>query len=83
MGVEFYTAHANMVRSRKQVSSKCSLRGSGTPHFTYDRVNGIYRYKHGCSMLGAKVIKAAKPLGNKMVKKGMKVITNPKNQKKL
>ena len=62
-----------MVRSRKQVSSKCSLRGSGTPHFTYDRVNEVYRYKLGGSMfgalkksvakVGAKVIKAAKPLG--------------------
>ena len=64
-----------MVRSRKQVSSKCSLRGSGTPNFTYDRVSGVYRYKHGGSMfgalkkslakVGAKVIKAAKPLSKK------------------
>ena len=82
-----------MVRSGKQGSSKCSLRGSGTPHSTYDRVNGVYRYKHGGSMfealkkslanVGAKVIKAAKPLGKKMVKKGMKIVTNPKNQKKI
>ena len=68
-----------MVRSRKQVSSKCNLRGSCTPHFTYDRVNGVYRYKHGGPMfgalkkslakIGAKVIKAAKPLGKKWRKK--------------
>ena len=64
-----------MVRSIKQISSKCKLRGSATSHFTYDRVNGVYRHKHGGSMFGAlkknlakvvtKAIKAAKPLGKR------------------
>ena len=39
--------------------------------------------KKSLAKVGAKVIKAAKPLGKKMVKKGMKVVTNPKNQKKI
>ena len=77
---------------------RASVKGGGTPRFRYDSSKGIYVYKkHGGGFLSSlgksiskgvskavpKIVKASKPIGRKILKKGIKVATNKKNQKAL
>ena len=69
--------------------------GPGTPRFRYDKKRGVYVYKQqggslfnsikrkGLTRIVLKVIKAAKPIGKVIVKKGIKAAKNPRNRRRL
>ena len=80
-------------KARGSVSG--STKGGGTPRFRYDSSKGIYIYKkHGGGFLSSlgksiskgvskavpKIVKTVKPIGRKVLKKGVKAASSKKNQ---
>ena len=87
---------ANRRRTRSSVSG--STKGGGTPRFRYDSSKGIYVYKErgggflsslgksiakGVGKTVPKIVKASKPIGRTILKKGIKAATSKKSQKAL